>query len=159
MKNTLYVMCGIPGSGKSTFAKSQLPNALYVSRDKVRYNMVAINEAYFSKEDEVFKVFVNAINEGLAAGADVIADATHLNPQSRAKLFSRLKIDTSKTQVIAIFMNTPYKTCLKRNEYRKGTREYVPPAQIEKMYKSLKKPSSDEYYGIINKVYIITPKE
>lgn len=159
MKNTLYVMCGIPGSGKSTFAKSQLQNALYISRDEVRYSMVAVDEAYFSKEDEVFKVFVNKINEGLAAGVDVVADATHLNSRSRAKLFSRLKIDTSKTQVIAVFMNTPYETCLRRNDRRKGTRGYVPPVQIEKMYKAFQKPSSDEYYGIINKVYTVTSKE
>ena len=65
MKNKLYVMIGCPGSGKSTYAKKHFPHALYVSRDEIRFNLIAENEEYFSKEDEVFTEFINAINLGL----------------------------------------------------------------------------------------------
>ena len=93
MKNKLYIMCGIPGSGKSTYAKTYLTNTLYVSRDEIRFKLVKEDEDYFSKENEVFDTFIAKINEGLRQSLDVVADATHLNSKSRLKLLACLELD------------------------------------------------------------------
>ena len=119
MKNKLYLMVGCPGSGKSTYAKRYLTNAVYISRDDIRFSLVKENEEYFSKEKEVFKVFVNKINNKLRDGCDVVADATHLNPSSRFKLLANLDLNKNKTEVIAIFIQTPLDVCLRQNENRK----------------------------------------
>ena len=51
--STLYVMCGVPGCGKSTWCKNNVPeDAVYVSRDEVRFSMLKPTDAYFSKEQE-----------------------------------------------------------------------------------------------------------
>ena len=84
-KPILYMMCGIPGSGKSTWAKEYLASALYVSRDEIRYSMVKEDEEYFSKETEVFNTFIEKIAVNLMSEKDVVADATHINFQSRLK--------------------------------------------------------------------------
>jgi predicted kinase len=69
---TLVLMCGPAGSGKSSWvAKEQEHNrgkvkSCHVSRDLCRFELVKENEEYFSKEDEVFKMFINKINEKLA---------------------------------------------------------------------------------------------
>ena len=157
--NKLYIMIGIPGSGKSTYAKKRFPNAIYVSRDEIRFDLVSENEEYFSKENEVFTKFVNIINSNLKAGKDVVADATHLNPRSRTKLFSHLNIDPTKTEIIAVVMRTPLEVCLNRNENRKGTRSYVPPQVIKNMYSSFKEPTMKELNTIIDMVYFISSKE
>lgn len=157
--NKLYIMIGIPGSGKSTYAKKHFPNAVYVSRDEIRFDLVSENEEYFSKENEVFTKFVNIINSNLKAGKDVVADATHLNPRSRTKLFSHLNIDPTKTETIAVVMRTPLEVCLDRNENRKGTRSYVPPQVIKNMYSSFKEPTMKELDTIMNMVYYISSKE
>ena len=159
MKNKLYIMVGCPGSGKSTYAKKNLPDALYVSRDKIRFNLVKENEEYFSKETEVFNTFITKINEGLRQSLDVVADATHLNRVSRFKLLNSLKIDKEKTEVIAIVMFTPLSICIERNENRKGTRSYVPKDVIEKMYHSFKTPSKYECCGLIDKTIIVRPEK
>lgn len=158
MKNKFYIMVGCPGSGKSTYAKKHFPKALYVSRDEIRFNLVKEDEEYFSKEDEVFTEFINTINLGLAAGHDVIADATHLNSKSRMKLLGSVDLDKTKTEVIAIVMQTPLEICIKRNELRKGTRSYVPINVIKNMYKFFKIPTLEECCGMIDNIILIKPK-
>lgn len=159
MKNKLYIMSGIPGSGKSTFAKIHFPDTLYVSRDEVRFSIVKENEEYFSKEDEVYNLFINKINAGLKEGKDVVADATHLNSKSRMKLLACLDIDPNETQIIVVFMRVPPKECINRNEKRKGTRSYVPIPVIWRMNKALKIPNFDECCGMINEIIIVDENE
>ena len=52
--STVYLLCGVPASGKSTYCKNNVPkDAVYVSRDVIRFSMVKPNEPYFSKEELV----------------------------------------------------------------------------------------------------------
>ena len=44
-------MVGIPGSGKSTYAKKNFPDAWYISRDEIRFDLVAENEEYLYSLD------------------------------------------------------------------------------------------------------------
>lgn len=159
MKNKLYLMVGCPGSGKTTYAKKHFSNAVYISRDEIRFDLVSENEEYFSKEDEVFKIFINKINEGLRESLDVVVDATHLNPKSRFKLLACLNFIPGKTQVNVIYMKTPLAECIIRNENRKGTRSYVPPSVIIRMFKALKKPNFEECMGIIDRIIIVDKNE
>lgn len=158
MKNKLYIMCGCPGSGKTTFAKSMFPNAYYVSRDEIRFSYIKENDEYFSKEDKVFNEFIKRINFALSTNKDVVADATHLNAKSRMKLLAHLDINKEKTEVHAIVMQTPLKTCIERNENRKGTKSYVPKSVIKRMYYSFTQPTNEECYGIIDTISTIKPK-
>lgn len=152
-KNKLYVMAGCPGSGKSTYAKSHFPDALYVSRDEIRFSMVSEDEEYFSKEDEVFQAFIDKINEGLRQSLDVVADATHLNNVSRYKLLYSLDLNRNKTELEIVYLHPPLEVCIERNEKRKGTRSYVPVDVLKKMYYSFKAPFfTDGMFDVYHRV-------
>lgn len=97
---TLYVLCGAPGCGKSTWAKGMAQNAIHISRDIIRFNLLDENDDYFDKETLVFKLFIKAIQEGLNNNNNVIADATHLNLGSRQKLLSNLNLDNVYVKVV-----------------------------------------------------------
>lgn len=148
---TLYMMVGVPGSGKSSWAAAHLESlqATWVSRDAIRFTMLKGNDAYFSKEKEVFAEYVRRINTLLKDGYDVIADATHLTAASRNKLIS--KIHVPNVSLYAVWINTPLETCIERNESRKGTPTYVPIETIQNMYKYFEKPTTEEGF---NAVYI-----
>ena len=54
-QHILYLMCGCPGSGKSTWAAKNVgPGDVIISRDQIRFDMLNDGEAYFCKENAVF---------------------------------------------------------------------------------------------------------
>lgn len=62
----VFIMCGPPGSGKSTWVRERLTsNDEWISRDNVRFSIVREDEDYFSHEDDVFDTFINYINQTL----------------------------------------------------------------------------------------------
>ena len=134
MSPRLYILCGLPASGKSTFAWNftKSNDIRYVSRDEIRFSMVKENEEYFSHEKEVFKKFVGTIAQILINGFDVIADATHLNRISRDKLIRAIDQYTIEYTITYIVLETSLETCMKRNTLREG-RARVPDSVMKSM--------------------------
>ncbi len=143
---TLYIMCGIPGSGKSTFVQNHITGDVLVSRDAIRFDMVKEDEPYFSKENDVWEEFVYRINHYLEIGYNVFADATHINSGARRKLLKEIKTENVDFQ--AIYVDTPVSICLERNSKRQG-RECVPDSAIKRMYSQFEEPSFEEGFSTI----------
>ncbi len=143
MKPTLYILCGAPGSGKSTFAANLVPNIHWVSRDATRFELVKEEEEYFSHEKEVFNRFVERIVISLQTGADTIADATHLNTASRKKLTNAIDSYFELYNIIYVIFTASADLCIKRNINRVG-REKVPEDVIRKMRASLTIPYNED---------------
>ena len=134
----IYIMGGPPGSGKSTwikyFIRKNLQNttSAIISRDEVRFSLLKDDDAYFSKEDRVFKLWIKKAQEAIDSNIQhIFLDATHLTPKSRFKVYYQLKIP-SGARLIGVNMMTPPYRCWLRNRDREG-RERVPDDVIEKM--------------------------
>ena len=66
-----YIMSGVPGCGKSTWARkfaSENDNVVHISRDEIRFSLLKDGEDYFAHEDDVITIFYAKINEALSAG-------------------------------------------------------------------------------------------
>lgn len=140
---SLVLMMGVPGSGKTTYAKKMMGDYdIYVSRDEIRFGLVREDEPYFSKEDEVLQTFIRTINDALPiAQRYVIADATHLNMGSRAKILKNLH--NKPDSVYVVYVAVSLQTALERNAQREG-RALVPESSIKNMYKSISLPRKEE---------------
>ena len=125
------------GSGKSSWCRqwiSKYDKSIWISRDVVRYSILAPGEEYFSREQEVLKEFrkqaQGAIdNEEISS---VLLDASHLSDKSIAKTLRNLNIPKD-VKVINVRLMTPLKVCLERNALREG-RERVPDDVIKNAY-------------------------
>lgn len=156
IKKRLYIMCGPAGSGKTTWVLDHATpgRAAHISRDRIRFDMVRIDEYYFSKEDEVYQEFVRQIAEALSSPwvDAVYADATHLTQKARQKLINEIDEFLSQNQywrnlpeydITAVVVMPELETCLAQNAQRTG-RENVPETVIRNMYDSFQHPLNDE---------------
>lgn len=153
----LFLMMGVPGSGKSTWIKRQLTEGdVYISRDEIRFKMLDKNSTtdYFAYEDEVFNEYLRQMNTALENEKvkRIFMDATQTNKKARAKVLNSVKIKPEFIDVI--WIRTPLMECYKRNANRTG-REFVPKHVIKSMYDRQEEPSWDEgidrYYIVDNK--------
>ena len=146
-------MCGIPGSGKSTWIQKQMKTnpGVWCSRDNVRFSMVREDEEYFSREDEVFETWIFSIQAAIANSEveNVYVDATHLNDKARNKVLNRLNLND--VDLCAVNFAVPLEECLRRNDLRKG-REKVPRSVIRRMHFSFSPviPEDERFFEVIN---------
>jgi predicted kinase len=158
-RKILHIVCGVPGSGKSTWLREHVTEnrnatpSIVVSRDEIRFEFLNEDDEYFSQETKVYREFIRQIKQAidLWACTDIYVDATHLTRNSREKLLKSLgqeylnKVD----EVSALVIKTDLETCIARNENRKGTRAYVPVKVIEDMYGRMTNPSLEEGFDTI----------
>lgn len=143
----IYLVCGCPGQGKSSWIKDNLtPGDVYVSRDVVRYYLVNEDEPYFSKEKEVLHVFKYNVEEALKRGDNVWVDATFLTKKSRKWVLGLASQYRATIQVIAF--ERPLDLCLEWNSHRIG-RERVPDSAISRMHEQFEEPTLEEGFDSI----------
>ena len=144
MKSTLYIMCGLSASGKSTKAKELATehNATIVSSDAIRGEFGEVIDQ--SNNNEVFKLFHQRIKENLSKGINVIADATNISMKSRRQIFETVKnIDCD---IVGYVMTKPTEQCIEDNIYR----EYpVPHHVIQKQMMNYQIPFYEEGFDKI----------
>ena len=149
MKNKrLFLVCGCPGSGKSTWVRQRINTygGYHISRDEIRFAILDERGGdYFDYENEVIRTFINRINELLDNDeqcVDIYIDATHLTRSSRNQIMRQLHLDNAYK--IAVWFDVPLELCKYRNRQRTG-RAVVPDKTIEDMYTRMRKPSIHDF--------------
>jgi len=150
--NTLYITVGLPGSGKSTYAKEFIKGKEieYLSSDSLR--------AVYGKSEEdqtvtplVFGHIKRKVDEFLKDGKNVLVDATSVNRKERSDYINTAKKYGAK--VVAIVFKMDRQGLIDRNKKRgeQGGR-VVPDWVIDKMLAKFEEPSYSE--GIDVMIYV-----
>jgi len=114
-RNTLIVLCGPAGSGKSTWAARHFSPSQIVSSDACR-TLVADDPANQDATPEAFQAMNFIIQKRLSLGRLTVADATSLKREDRKPL---LKIARRFAfHAALVVFNIPIEVCLARNSKR-----------------------------------------
>ena len=145
MNNTLYVLVGISGAGKSTFVDNFLkthPNTIVYSSDKLRA-VLGKDESDQSVSGQVFSTIFYNLDRDLSANKDVLVDATSLTVRDRKKYVDIAKKHNAK--IIAYVLERDKKTILSNQKarYASGGR-FVPEDIVDKMFLKYKRPTVEE---------------
>lgn len=112
-KPTLWIMCGLSGSGKSTIATqiaNENPNTVIVSSDAIREELTGNYEDQQHNE-EVFKIFHDRIRKNLENKKNVIADATNLTMKSRRAIM--MKVNGLNVRKVCVIIPKLFEQCKK----------------------------------------------
>lgn len=141
----LYILMGIPGAGKTTFAKTILKNAVWISSDQLRKELLG-KEMTLQKHAYIHKIMKKQMYKHLSNGKDVVIDCSNLRRKQRESYF---KYIPKNTKVILIFINTPLLQCLKNNLKRE---RHVPELGLLFMYFTKQNPKKTERFNKIIKI-------
>ena len=146
--NVLIVMCGLPGSGKSTYANYLTESGHFecVSTDQIRKRFYG-NENIQGNGKEVFDTaFLHLQTYGLSK-KNCVFDATNITPRARRRVVQECR--PYYDLIICKYIDTPLDVCLHRNSQRERV---VPKEVILRMYKNFTLPSREEGFDYIETV-------
>lgn len=151
MSVTFTMLVGLPGSGKSTYART-LKNAYgddvttIIESDSYRERLYG-DPAIQGDNNKLFESIHSDVLEKLSEGTNVIFDATNILRKHRTALVQKLSNNVVKECIIVA---TSYPRCLERNEKRERK---VPKEVVDRMWKSFQVPTYTEGWDIIDIEY------
>lgn len=143
---TLILLCGIPGSGKSTWAKAYAkknPNTVICDTDETRKKITGSYLVFPERMEVIFDDLIaqgNAAFEKASGDCTVIEDAAFLDNYRRTYFMDRLKgYDHS---ILLLVKMKDYSVCYVRNISR-AKEKWVPQKVMDDMIKRYEDPTPE----------------
>lgn len=134
-KLKFIMLCGLPGSGKTTYAERICANEkdfVHISSDKIRKELFG-NEEDQEHNEQVFQEMFKRVKESFRNNKNVIYDACNINYKKRMDLLKRL--DSYNLEKTCVVIYSEYDKCLHFNKSReRHVPEYVIKRMMENFY-------------------------
>lgn len=138
MKPKLYMMCGISGSGKTTFAKKFAEeNDLYYICPDDFYKMLNGDDRIHTNEFEVWMTLFRALHMAEQQGRNTIFDTNNPTHVSRLQILDWFP----GFEFHLIYIYAAPELCLKNNSSR---RRVIPEDEMKRMIRTFEPPSEYE---------------
>ena len=152
---SVYILVGLPGSGKSTWIKENHPNIEILSKDNIRKELGIMDEDQIKKignkeqEKEVNKIYQERFLNLLEKEKDFAIDNTNIGTATKYILdnIKRHNKHHNNCKSIGVNIKTPKEVCMKRRE------NCIPEKVYNDMELGLKWLNSDDCDKIINVEY------
>lgn len=153
MKPTVYMLIGVPGSGKSTWVSKNIgPDTVYASSDDyIEKYAKKVGKTYSEVFDEVIgqaqQHMTQQVKQAVEAGKDIIWDQTNTSAKARLR---KLRMLPGYRAVAVVFPTPPKDVLDARLAARPG--KSIPDNVMQRMINSLEMPSKAEGFDEIKNV-------
>lgn len=138
----VLLMSGLPGSGKSTWIKENIPHLPVISLDVIRDEM-GIKPTDKKAQGRVAQEAKERLKTHLRTGQDCVWDGTNLSRDVRGKVLSILADYNASVRIV--YVEAPYETLLAQNRDRNDS---VPEAVIAKLTRRWQVPDLTEAHYV-----------
>ena len=132
------ILVGLPGAGKSTFARARCPDHVQISKD-----------AFPPGARDKQRRQDTALRAALAAGRSALVDNTNVTPADRAAIITIAR--EYGARVVGYYLEVPTREAVARNEKREG-RAKVPKVAIFTSAKRLVPPVTGEGFDELHTI-------
>ncbi len=136
----LFVLIGLPGAGKSTFAqvvRERNKKIEYVSSDELRKEFSEFKDNH----SKIFDIMNKRTIDMLRKNNSVIYDSTNLERKYRIDLFNKIRtLSLENLKVEAVFIHNGLNKAIEQSKNRKN-RNDVNEKLIRDMYETMELPS------------------
>jgi protein phosphatase len=152
LPSTVYVLIGVQGSGKSSWARANAGRlaAEVVASDEIRNELEAAGIPAAGEGDRVFAILEARVARLVGQGTNAIADATHVHRRWRSKLVAQSRRQGAR--LVAVWFDLPLSVCLARNAAKPGGGwgdRRVPAEVVTDLWNGLEPPGADEFDEIV----------
>lgn len=137
----LTVLCGIPGSGKTTWRERQRQGDVIVCLDEIRRELTG-DPSCQEVNDEVYKIARRRVREALEEGRDVTVDATNTT-RSERRNWVKLA-EEAGVEARCVWLQASVEQAMAANTERDRN---VPREVIERMARRLQPPRRSEGFS------------
>ena len=134
----VWIMVGLPGSGKSTYIKEELPKSInIISQDYIRQELGIMKDdehkaiGNSEQEKEVTKICLERIDKEIEERHDFVIDNTNIKAGRVQNYYDKLKKVGANVKIVII--DTPKDICKERRK------EHIPEKVIDDMQLGLDK--------------------
>ena len=148
--NKLYILCGLPFSGKSTLSK-ELAKRLGFTRidlDDVKFELLGddVNDDDIAQQDwdRIYQEMYRRIESALKEGKNVIHDTGNFTKYERGPV--RQTADKLRRETKTIYVDTPKEVCFERLLNNRKTKERfdISDEAFQSTVEEMEVPSTDE---------------
>jgi predicted kinase len=153
----LIMLCGIPTSGKSSYAQQGfdetphfdrailLSTDAYIEREGKRMGL-SYNEAFDEFIGPATEAMMRDLKRAVRDNLDIVWDQTNLTPKARKRKLAKIPSRYEKT---AVWFDISLEEALRRNETRPG--KFIPKDIIKRMHATFVPPTKSEGFDHIIK--------
>lgn len=141
--NKLVLMVGVPGSGKSTYARKYYKGYQLLSSDEIRKELFN-DENCQSNNAYVFSTLYKRARAFLLQGLNVVIDATNVTIRDRKKALNQF--EDLEIKRICCYIKTPIEICYKQDLKRERN---VGKEIINSFFLKLEEPTKEEGFDQI----------